>query len=513
MGVWEFSERDGVLVRDGERTSLTVKAAAVLALLVRHKGRVVSKADILSDVWGGLSVTPDLVREYVSDIRAALGDDALAPRYIETVRGRGYRLLRGVAFAETGPDLPVRRPRIAVLRPEVFGGDARTKQIADALGLEVIRDLACYPDLAVISHCASYPIAGHGMDAAVQTLSADVVVTLSVTFGSERLAVSWSLIDASDLTVVATHRRDRARDEMPRLTYDVAAEISASLGRFHGDVHRVLAARVKRMPATDRGAYEAYLLAVACEDDHGLASWREGLRQANRSIELDPTFARAWHMRGTFLKGLAYFFCDPDLDRETARRQSLEARQKSLRLDPNDPHILAWSAEIDTAKGDITGARVTLLRAADLGATQPDTLAYCALSFALVLGAFQEANRMINEALRLSPVPPDWYLLVQCRVAFFTGDYETATRVAQCNSTALPSLLFGAMAWAMRGEPARAQASYAELLKTFPTFNPQAYADDLILSPAAKERFAEGLSTLAPLVVRQPECADIGPVR
>jgi len=69
---------------------LTPKAAAVLGCLLRRKGQVVSKEDILAEVWPGLHVTEDLIREYIFDIRAAFGDDARNPTYIETLRGRGF---------------------------------------------------------------------------------------------------------------------------------------------------------------------------------------------------------------------------------------------------------------------------------------------------------------------------------------------------------------------------------------------------------------------------------------
>ena len=51
----------------------------MLACLLRRKGELVSREAILAEVWGNLQVSPDLVRERIFDLRAALGDDVQRP--------------------------------------------------------------------------------------------------------------------------------------------------------------------------------------------------------------------------------------------------------------------------------------------------------------------------------------------------------------------------------------------------------------------------------------------------
>lgn len=75
MSDWYFSEADDRLIRPEQIVQLTPKASAVLACLQRHKGEVVDTETFLREVWPGLHVTPDLVREYIHDLRAALSDD------------------------------------------------------------------------------------------------------------------------------------------------------------------------------------------------------------------------------------------------------------------------------------------------------------------------------------------------------------------------------------------------------------------------------------------------------
>src|SRR6201986_3994016 len=81
------------------RTPLRVPspALAILTALVRHAGRVVSKKELLARVWPKRVVEATNLKVHVAALRRALGESADAPRYIETVRGKGYRFLGPVA--------------------------------------------------------------------------------------------------------------------------------------------------------------------------------------------------------------------------------------------------------------------------------------------------------------------------------------------------------------------------------------------------------------------------------
>ncbi len=77
---------------DGEELELTRKEFDLLAELVRHAGRVVSREDLMSRVWDenwfGSTKTLDV---HVGWLRRKLGDDPADPRFIHTVRGVGFR--------------------------------------------------------------------------------------------------------------------------------------------------------------------------------------------------------------------------------------------------------------------------------------------------------------------------------------------------------------------------------------------------------------------------------------
>ena len=82
---------------DGERIDLTAREFDLLLYLVKRKGRAVSRAVLLKEVWGYLSEddTSRTVDSHIKTIRTKLGDLSGSPRFIQTVRGTGYRFIAG----------------------------------------------------------------------------------------------------------------------------------------------------------------------------------------------------------------------------------------------------------------------------------------------------------------------------------------------------------------------------------------------------------------------------------
>ena len=79
---------------DGRRIALTATEWRVLELLVANAGWVVPHDRMVARVWGRDELGDlDSLRVFIRRLRAKLGDSVTAPRYIETVRGLGYRLL------------------------------------------------------------------------------------------------------------------------------------------------------------------------------------------------------------------------------------------------------------------------------------------------------------------------------------------------------------------------------------------------------------------------------------
>ncbi len=137
FGPFLFDTRKHRLWREDEVVPLTRKAAQTLVVLVSHAGDIVDKQDLLQEVWPDTFVTEDTLTQNVSTIRKALGDDAEAPDYIETVPRRGYRFLAPVV---EGPQpLEARAAPAARTRERVWMALAVTAAaVALALGVTLM---------------------------------------------------------------------------------------------------------------------------------------------------------------------------------------------------------------------------------------------------------------------------------------------------------------------------------------------------------------------------------------
>ena len=91
------------VIRDGRRVHLTSTELRLLELLVVRAGVLLSHAVLLQHVWGeGYGTESNYLRVYVAQLRKKLGDQASAPRLIETTPGVGYRWI--------GSTTPASRP-------------------------------------------------------------------------------------------------------------------------------------------------------------------------------------------------------------------------------------------------------------------------------------------------------------------------------------------------------------------------------------------------------------------
>jgi DNA-binding response OmpR family regulator len=77
---------------DDRSVELTRTEFDILALLVREAGAVIDRPRLLASVWGPGYSDDHLVDVHVANLRRKLGDDPERPRFVETVRGVGYRL-------------------------------------------------------------------------------------------------------------------------------------------------------------------------------------------------------------------------------------------------------------------------------------------------------------------------------------------------------------------------------------------------------------------------------------
>jgi DNA-binding winged helix-turn-helix (wHTH) protein/tetratricopeptide (TPR) repeat protein len=117
FGEHELDEANARLRCGARVVELAPKAFGVLCELARQPGRLVTKDALLDAVWGHRHVSESVLKSTVSQLRQALGDDAQAPRCIETVARRGYRFLPETATTSHAPAPPPLAPPIAPAGP------------------------------------------------------------------------------------------------------------------------------------------------------------------------------------------------------------------------------------------------------------------------------------------------------------------------------------------------------------------------------------------------------------
>src|SRR5262247_2307774 len=138
FGPFRLEVAQGQLWQGDQVLALRRRSLAVLCYLAEHPGRLVTKAELQEHVWGGTHVTDTVLRVSVREIRAALGDAAAAPQYLETVAQQGYRWRVG-GEPEDPPPLtagPIvgRQPEVAQLEDWFQRATQGTRQLVFVSG-------------------------------------------------------------------------------------------------------------------------------------------------------------------------------------------------------------------------------------------------------------------------------------------------------------------------------------------------------------------------------------------
>jgi TolB-like protein/DNA-binding winged helix-turn-helix (wHTH) protein len=452
LGEWRVDVAPGTLTRGDDQHRIEPKVMAVLALLARRAGHVVSKEEILAAVWPDAVVEEVALARSVSELRRVLGDEAHQPRYIETLPKRGYRVIAPVSVIEPeeGPAPPRSRRRSRWPIPAVALGvvlaaialwavrsrtgslhpapsDDRTRArerptlavlpfanlgppeelfFADGLTDEITSRLAENPQLAVISHtsAAHYAAGDQPLPKIGEALGADYVLEGSVRWervggGAGRVRVSPQLIRVADDTHVWSRIYERELQGVFALQSAVAGDVAQALGaRIASDK----SASPPPVPTHSIEAYEAYLEGVQRLGQYTDVSVRAALERFERAVALDPRFALAHARRGQAL----WILAQPlgDLPHGKAFRGALQAAERALELDEALPeaHVtLGWVRLF--YRWDWLGAEASFRRALALRPNEAG--AHTGLGFALtVQRRHAEAIAEGMTGIRLSPL-------------------------------------------------------------------------------------------------------------
>ena len=135
LGEWLVQPGLNEISLDGRSVRLEPRVMNLLTHLAARPGEVISKEELLREVWGGKFVTEDVLSTSVFELRKVLGDDARLPRFIQTVPRRGYRLIAPVTTHDATS--AVLETRDVARLPSQRGAIVRVASLATALVLLV----------------------------------------------------------------------------------------------------------------------------------------------------------------------------------------------------------------------------------------------------------------------------------------------------------------------------------------------------------------------------------------
>ena len=156
FGPFRFDETNECLWQGSQPIPLRPKAFAVLKYLITHKGVLVTKQQLLHDVWPNTYVSDAVLKDCIRQLRQVLNDDAKAPQFIETSHRRGYRFIASVIAGKASLDdaaTPAASPYTQP--PNVPGTTARI------LGREAaLSQLGQWLEIALTGNCQTVFVTG-----------------------------------------------------------------------------------------------------------------------------------------------------------------------------------------------------------------------------------------------------------------------------------------------------------------------------------------------------------------
>src|SRR5688500_3406242 len=230
---FELDLAGGELRHDGLPVRLQPQPLKVLLLLASRPGQLVSRDEIQREVWAGDTfVDFDQGLNYcIRQIRAALGDDADAPRFIETIPRRGYRFLAGGAPGSSSAE---HRDMLVVLPFQNLSGDQEQEYLTDGLTEEVIAELGRLNPkrLGVIARTSAmrYKLTDKSIETIGRELAVSHALEGSVRRAGNRVRVTAQLIQVSDQTQLWAESYERDVSDILALQADVARAVAREIG-------------------------------------------------------------------------------------------------------------------------------------------------------------------------------------------------------------------------------------------------------------------------------------------
>lgn len=492
--------RDERLLRDGLPVQITNKTFRLLRFFLQNPNRLLTKDEILDNVWPGVYVSEGLIKEYVHDLRLALGDDPKKPTYIETVRGRGYRFLGGVEVvnrAENTAAMPGPRtgpPSVAVLPFQNLAEGERWARFCHGVCDDLITDLSRFPDLLVIAKSSSFAYERHQTDIRTigQHLGARYVLEGSMQASETKLRMNVQLIETQHGHHVWANRYERDIGDLFAIQSDIVGQVASALAGLEGQIPHAERLRLGREPPHDLEAYDLYLLGYELEERFEKRSALQAFELLQRAVALDPHFARAW----LILAWTCFQIVSEGWDKDAQKYASIEreAYIKAATLDPGDPIAIMELAAQRAIDGDLVSAVGGFERALGLGSNQADLLSLVGKYVAMVMDDPPRALQIMDRSLELNPQAPEWYYMNLARVAYFAKDFKHAISAAKRAPDVKYVRLFELLSVAQLGRVDELRELSGAFKERYPEFDLKDFMrDPPIIGPCAKALFLDGI--------------------
>jgi len=504
FGDWQLDTELYELRRGGLPSKVEPRVFDLLHFLVRNAGRVVSRDEIVEEIWDGRIVSEATISTCLKGARQAVGDDGRAQRLIKTVHGRGFRFVGAVSSedeaapkASSDPDAAAEvahpvphddlsgdtgapevkaaappasgRPTLAVLPFDNLSAEV-DEYFADGLTEDIITNLSRFRELQVIARTATFQLKGQPISLArlAGELGANYVVEGSVRRAGGRVRITAQLIDAATGVHLWADHYDREMEDIFAVQDEVTRTIAATLGVKLQDV--ALTRSLKKSPA-ELDAYDCLLHARRYTSALSTEMHAEARDLLEKAVALDQNSAEAHALLANVYLAEHRFDANP---RPDPIGRALKMAQAATRLDPQDAYAHCWLAIVHFFRGENDKFEVEAQRALALNPNDPETLADIGHYLAF-MGEFERGIALSQRAQQLNPLHPGWYYFSLARYHYDQRAYDNV--LADVERISLPEFYWS---WLLRaaalGQLGRgeAAASLAQIFALKPDFSARA---------------------------------------